>query len=88
MPESKFQIYKDENDSWRFRLRARNNEIIAVGQGYENKQNCLKGIKSIKRNGRKAPVKNMETGETLEKLENIKPVKEDESIINEKWTIY
>ncbi|MCO5381316.1 MAG: YegP family protein [Methanosarcina barkeri] len=33
-----------------FRMRARNGQIIAVNQSYNNKENCLKGIQSVKSN--------------------------------------
>ena len=47
---SKFEVYMDEAGEYRFRLRARNGQIIAVSQGYKSKEGCLKGIKSVKLN--------------------------------------
>ncbi|MEQ8423199.1 MAG: YegP family protein, partial [Cyclobacteriaceae bacterium] len=35
---------------YRYRLRARNGEIILHGEGYTSKQSCLTGIDSVKRN--------------------------------------
>jgi large conductance mechanosensitive channel protein len=46
----KFQVYKDAAGKFRFRLRADNNEIVAVGEAYEKRQGCLNGIKSIQKN--------------------------------------
>ena len=41
----KFQIYKDNAEKFRFRLFARNGEIIAdSSEGYETKDACLNGI--------------------------------------------
>lgn len=34
------QIYKDTTGEWRFRMRAANNETIAVSEGYKNLQDC------------------------------------------------
>jgi len=46
----KFEIYTDKAGETRFRLRARNGEIIATGEGYKTKAGCLKGVDSIRRN--------------------------------------
>ena len=45
----KFKIYKDVSGGYRFKLVARNGEIIAVGEGYSTKENCIKGIKAVKK---------------------------------------
>jgi len=44
----KFEIYKDVNGEWRFRLRAVNGEIIATGESYKNKFDCLRTVESIR----------------------------------------
>ena len=46
----KFDVYKDKAGEFRFRLKARNGEIIATGEGYKAKASCLNGIDSIRRN--------------------------------------
>ena len=46
----KFQVYKDASEKFRFRLRADNNEIVAVGEAYEQHASCLNGIKSVQKN--------------------------------------
>jgi large conductance mechanosensitive channel len=51
----KFQIYKDTAGKYRFRLRADNNKIIAVGEAYEKYASCMNGIKSVQKNS-KAPI--------------------------------
>ncbi len=46
---TKFQVYKDRADEYRWRLRADNNEIIAdSSEGYVNKSDCLHGIDLVK----------------------------------------
>jgi uncharacterized protein YegP (UPF0339 family) len=57
---SKFEVYLDEMDNYRFRLRARNGQIIAVSQGYKSKEGCLKGIKSVKLNASSARIEILE----------------------------
>ena len=52
----KFEMYLDKAGEYRFRLKARNGEIIAVGEGYKAKAGCLNGIDSIKRNAPDAKV--------------------------------
>jgi len=44
----KFEIYKDTAGKYRFRLKAANGEVIAVGEAYESKDGCKNGIESIK----------------------------------------
>jgi large conductance mechanosensitive channel protein len=46
----KFQVYKDAAGKFRFRLRAENNKIIAIGEAYEQYAGCINGIKSIQKN--------------------------------------
>ena len=52
----KFELYVDKAGEYRFRLKARNGEIIAVGEGYKAKPSALNGIQSIKKNAPDAPV--------------------------------
>ena len=52
----KYELYLDKKGEFRFRLKARNGEIIAAGEGYTTKQNCLNGIKSIRRNAPTAEI--------------------------------
>lgn len=46
----KFEVYTDKADEYRFRLKARNGEIIAVSEGYKAKASCLNGIESVRKN--------------------------------------
>ncbi len=52
----KFEVYQDKAGEYRFRLKAANGEIIAVGEGYTTKANCKNGIASIGRNAPDAEV--------------------------------
>ena len=52
----KFEMYKDKADEYRFRLKARNGEIIATSEGYKAKASCLNGIDSVRRNAPDAEV--------------------------------
>ena len=52
----KFEVYKDKAGEFRFRLKAGNGEIIAVGESYKAKASCLNGIDSIRRNAPESPV--------------------------------
>ena len=56
----KFEVYVDKAGEFRFRLKARNGEIIAVGEGYKAKASCLNGIDSIRRNAPDADVVKLE----------------------------
>ena len=46
----KFEVYTDKAGEYRFRLKASNGQIIAVGEGYKAKASCLNGIESVKKN--------------------------------------
>jgi uncharacterized protein YegP (UPF0339 family) len=43
-----FQVWKDEREEWRWRLRAANHEIIAQGESYKRLRDCIKAIQLIK----------------------------------------
>ena len=46
----KFQLYRDRAGEFRFRLTARNGNIIAASEGYHSKAACLDGIASVREN--------------------------------------
>ncbi len=46
----KFEVYEDKAGEYRFRLKATNGQIIAVGEGYKAKASCINGIESVKKN--------------------------------------
>ena len=52
----KFEVYADKAGEFRFRLKARNGEVIAVSEGYKAKQSCMNGIESVKKNAPDAEV--------------------------------
>ena len=52
----KFEIYTDKAGEFRFRLKARNGQIVATSEGYTTMKNCLNGIASIGKNAPDAPV--------------------------------
>ncbi len=56
----KFEVYKDKAGEFRFRLKAKNGEIIAVSESYKAKASCLKGIESVKKNAPESPVVKVE----------------------------
>ena len=52
----KFEIYIDKKGEFRFRLKAGNGQVIAIGEGYKTKAACLHGIDSIKENAPSARI--------------------------------
>ncbi len=52
----KFEVYKDKKGEFRFRLKARNGQIIATGEGYSKLDSCLKGVESVRKNAKDAKV--------------------------------
>jgi uncharacterized protein len=56
----KFEIYLDKAGEHRFRLKAKNGQIIATGEGYKSKAGCQNGIESVKKNAPDATVEMQE----------------------------
>ena len=52
----KFEMYAEKAGEFRFRLKARNGEIIATSEGYKTKASCENGIDSVKKNAPEAEV--------------------------------
>ena len=52
----KYEIFQDRAGEFRFRLTARNGEIIAASEGYKKKSSCMNGIESVKRNAPNAEI--------------------------------
>jgi len=46
----KFEVYEDKSGEFRFRLKARNGEVIATSEGYKQKTSCLNGVESVRKN--------------------------------------
>ena len=43
----KYQIFKDVQGHWNWRLRAGNNEIIARGEAYYNRADCIHAVRLV-----------------------------------------
>jgi len=56
----KFEVYTDKRGEFRFRLKARNGQIVAASEGYKALDSCLNGIASVRKN---APDAETETEE-------------------------
>ena len=52
----KWEIYTDKAGEFRFRLKARNGQIICAGEGYSQMSGCKNGIESIIKNAPDAEV--------------------------------
>lgn len=46
----KFEVFTDKKGEYRFRLKAKNGQIIATSEGYKQRASCLNGIESVKKN--------------------------------------
>ena len=56
MKHPKFEVYQDKAEEFRFRLKARNGEIIGTSEGYAAKASCLNGVASVQRNAPDADI--------------------------------
>ena len=52
----KFELYTDKAGEFRFRLKAKNGEVIATSEGYAAKSGALNGIESVKENAPDAEI--------------------------------
>jgi uncharacterized protein len=52
----KFEIWQGEDELWYWHLQATNHEIIAAGEGYKNKADCLNAISLIQSTSKSTPV--------------------------------
>lgn len=52
----KFEVYLDKRGECRFRLKAKNGEIIATSEGYASKTSCMNGIESVRKNTENAEI--------------------------------
>ena len=52
----KFELYEDKAGEFRFRLKARNGQIIATSEGYKSKASCENGIESVRKNVENAEI--------------------------------
>ncbi len=52
----KFELYADKAGEFRFRLKAKNGEVIATSEGYKTKASCENGIQSVKKNAPDAEI--------------------------------
>ena len=46
----KFEVYQDKAGEFRFRLKAKNGQIIATSESYKAVKSCLNGVASVKKN--------------------------------------
>ncbi len=52
----KFEIYNDKKGEFRFRLKAKNGQVIAASEGYKSKKSCENGIESVRKNAAEADI--------------------------------
>ena len=52
----KFEVYTDKAGEFRFRLKAKNGQIVAASEGYSAIKSCLNGIESVRKNAVDAKV--------------------------------
>jgi len=52
----KYEMYADKAGEFRFRLKAKNGEVIAISESYKTKTSCENGIESVKKNAPEAEV--------------------------------
>jgi uncharacterized protein YegP (UPF0339 family) len=45
----KFEVYEDKAGKFRFRLKAANGQVVAVGEDYETKAAAIKGTEAVQR---------------------------------------
>ncbi|GAA4982143.1 DUF1508 domain-containing protein [Pseudonocardia tropica] len=56
----KFEVYQDRAGKYRFRLKASNGQVVAVGEAYESKAAAKKGCESVLKAADGAPVEEVD----------------------------
>lgn len=47
-----YEMYRDVNNEWRWRLKARNGKIVAIsGEGYRYRGGCTYNLRLVQRSG-------------------------------------
>lgn len=56
-----FEIYNSKSlfsrGKWRWRLKDKNHEVIAHGEGYRNRSDCIRAVSLVSGTSNKTPVK-------------------------------
>ncbi len=52
----KFEVYVDKAGEYRFRLKAKNGQVIATSEGYKALASCLNGVESVRKNAEDSTV--------------------------------
>jgi hypothetical protein len=69
------EIYQDRIDQWRFRIKAANHKILASSEGYNQKESCINGIRSLLENvGVEKGVRTLLLNSIKEKKERVNDV--------------
>jgi uncharacterized protein YegP (UPF0339 family) len=67
MNKPTFEIHMDSFGKYRFRVRATNDKIVAIGEGCRTKTDCINGIRDVKETVKEyydAEIKDFTSGET------------------------
>lgn len=48
LPPKRFEVYKDDNNKWRWRLISKAQVRTESPQGYVSKQGCLNALEAVK----------------------------------------
>ena len=46
----RFELFLDKAGAYRFRLRSRNGQVVAVSEGYTTREACENGMESVRKN--------------------------------------
>ena len=60
----KYEVYTDKAGTYRFRLKAKNGQIIASSQSYSDIGSCLNGIEAVRAGAAGASVDDLTLSET------------------------
>ena len=52
----KFEVYQDKAGEFRFRLKAKNGQIVGASEGYKSMDACLNGVESVRKNALESEV--------------------------------
>lgn len=47
MKRAKFEVFQDKGGGWRWRLKARNGRIVAVGESYTRESSAKRSLRAV-----------------------------------------
>jgi uncharacterized protein YegP (UPF0339 family) len=75
----KFEVYQHKAGEYRWRLKAGNGQVVASGEGYDNKPAAVRGTQAVQRAANGATVEDLESEAPSDQIKPKKLIKIEET---------